>query len=104
MHKDMTRRRRALAAQKWQSARMDDGKGLGSVLTEADMEAVVLATLAGHHPDPVPEEDLLFAIKEIEQYRVTGAMVDLVISGMVNLKVRDRELYFCKLDDAKAPA
>lgn len=72
-------------------------EGIGSPLSDADAEAIVMAVMRGHYPDPVSEETLAHVLQEMVRMSISGALVDMVIDGVLNVRVdSDGELVFSK--------
>lgn len=80
------RRRRDRSRDTWENT------GEQSAISDQDAEAVIMAMLRGYHPDPVPEDDLEFAVSEVCKLRAMGAMAEMIVEGWVNCRIKDGEL------------
>lgn len=58
-------------------------------LSDADGEAVVMAVLRGHDPEPVDEWRLVRALDEIGRMVIEGTLADLVLEGRLLIRVAD---------------
>jgi len=66
----------------------------GLVLADSAAEAVIMAVIHGHDPEPVAEEDLVLAVDEVTRMVLGGVVADLVLSGRVRIRVQGGELVF----------
>lgn len=74
---------------------------LDGPLSDADGQTVIMATLRGHHPEPVSEDTLVHVLQEVGGMVIGGALAELVITGKLSVRVDDSgELRFSKIGAA----
>ncbi len=74
------------------------------LFSDDEASAIFVALLVGHHPEPVDEDAMLAALREMERMRVCGTLVDLVLKGKVTMRFdEDGELAFSRAATAVLP-
>jgi hypothetical protein len=74
---------------------------LGQILTEDEVEKVILALAAARGEESFTEEEVFELVKWAEKVRIEESLLSLLLDGLVNIDLRDGEPVFMLNDEGK---